>query len=296
MSYYILGGVKINSTQIPYRSVSLAPELEKVLLNSDARSGHSYTGIKTASPMVTIVSEALAAILNITGLGGATFTAFEVFLIKHGATGVASGNVHRKWTMTAGVIRVDSIATSNGHAEITIEVHGTEDGTNAVWVMTDNVALPTSPRATEVWYQGPLYVGTTLYQVEQSTFAPNGEMLKRHSNGAVGPVFAGIKPAKPTLGIQAADGVLHGLAGSFGDNVGPVTLFYRHGAEGDGLRVANATETHIKITIPSAFLTPEGVEGTPGQEVGFGVMFDARDDGTNAVASLDTTAAIAAPE
>ena len=46
--------------------------------------------------------DALAAVLDITGLAGAVLTAFEVYLIKHDAAAVASGSAHRKWTMTAG--------------------------------------------------------------------------------------------------------------------------------------------------------------------------------------------------
>lgn len=295
-SYYIVGGIKINSTLIPYTNATISPELEKALLNSDARAGHSFTGIRLSGPVVRANTPALASVLGISGLVGAVLTGVEIYLIKHGAVGLASGSAHRKLAATAAVIRVDNISTGNGYADLAIEIHAVEDGTNAVWALSDNQALPISPRVTDVWYQGPVYIGSTLYYVEQSTLSPNGEVIKRFSNGHVGPVFVGIKPAKPTLSVQSADGILHGAAGAFGANVGPITLFYRKGAEGSGLRVADATETHISVVIPSAFMTPESVDGTPGQEVAFGVMFDARDDGTNAVATLDTTAAIAEPE
>lgn len=296
MSYYIVAAVKLNSTLIPYSSVSISPELEKALMNSDARLGHSFTGIKTAGPMVRITTPALASVLGITGISGAVLTAFEIYMIKHDAAAVASGSAHRRWTMTSALARVDSISTSNGMAELNIEIHGVYDGTNAVWVLTDSVAIPTQDSVTDVWYQGPLYVGTTAYRVEQTTLNPGAEIIKRHSNGEVGPGFVGLRPIKPTLAVQAADGVLHGAAGAFGVNAVDVLMFYRKGAEGSGLRVSDATETHISVTIPSALMTPDSVDGTPGQEVGFGVMFDARDDGSNAVITLDTTAAIVAPE
>lgn len=299
MGFYIVGGVKINSTLIPYSSVDISPELEKALMNSDARSGHSFTGIKSAGPMVRVTSPALKSILDITGLTGAVLSAFELHLIKHDAAALASGSAHRKWTMTEAVASVESITTSGGHAEITIAIDAVEDGTNAVWALTDAVALPTSPRVTDVWFQGDVYVntgsGNTLYYVEQSVYSPNLEKIKRISNGTVGPEFVGLKPAKPSVTLQSSDGILHGAIGAFGKNVTNVVLFYRKGSEGDGLRVADATETHISITIPSAFATPDGVSGTPGQEVSFGITLDLRDDGTNAVATLDTTAAIAAP-
>lgn len=295
MGFYIVGAVKLNSTLIPYSSVNLSPEFEKTLLNSDARSGHSFTGIAKAGPVCKITTPALASVLNLTGLGGVVLTGLELYVIKHDAVAVASGSAHRKWTCTAALARIDSISTNNGHAEITLEISAVYDGTNAVWAMTDGVALPTQTRVTDVWYQGPLYLTSTLYQIEQSTFTVNQEVIKRYSNGDVGPAFVGLKPSKPTLAVSAADGILHGLAGGFGDNVGPVTMFYRKGAEGDGLRVDDATTTHIQITIPSAFMTPDGVDGSPAQEVGFSVTFDCRDDGTNALVSLDTTAAIAAP-
>jgi hypothetical protein len=300
VAYYMVGGILLNgSAAVPYQSVNLAPELEKLLLNSDARAGHSYTGIRTAGPMVRIVTPALKALLDLSGLGAVSLTsgsALSIFLIKHDAVGVASGNVHRRWTMTEGLLGLDSISTQEGYAAGTWEVDGVDDGTNAVWVMTDGVALPTQPRVTDCWFQGPLYLGSTAYRVEQSTLSPGQEKIKRHSNGDVGPRFVARKPAKPTIAVQAADGVLHGAAGSFGANVSNVLMFYRKGAEGSGLRVADATETHISVSMPSAFLTPEALDGTPGQEVGFGVMFDGRDDGTNALWTLDTTAAIAAPD
>lgn len=298
-AYYVVAAVKINSTLIPYTSVNLSPELEKALLNSDARAGHSFTGIKTAQPMVQITTPALKDVLDISGLSGVVLTAFELYLIEHGSVAVASGSTHRKWAMTAAVLGVNQIAASNGYAELSITIDAAEDGTNAVWTMTDGVALPTDDRVTDVWYQGPIYIdtgsGDTLYKVEQSTFSPNQEKIKRVSDGDVGPNFVALKPMAPTLSIQSADGILHGEAGAFGKNVSNIVMFYRKGSEGDGLRVADATETHISITIPSALMTPEPVSGTPRQEVAFGLMFDARDDGTNAVATLDTTAAIAAP-
>lgn len=293
--YYVFGGVKLNSTQFPYQQVSLSPELEKALMNSDARAGSSYTGVHKAAPMAKVNTPALASMLGITGLVGSVLTAFEIFAIAHDEDGVASGSVHRKWTMTAAVAQVESITTSKGHAEMAVTIHAVDDQTNAVWVLTENVALPTSPRVTDVWYQGPMYIDDTAYTVEQMTITPNAEMLKRHSNGSVGPSFVGIKPPSPVIAIQAADGTLHKAALGLGANVGPVLLFLRKGAEGSGLRVANATETHISISVPSAFLTPDGADGEPRGDIGWGVTMDVRDDGTNAIWTLDTTAAIAAP-
>ncbi len=295
MGFYIVGGIKINSTLIPYESANVSPELQKMLLNSDARAGHSFTGIETAEPMVKVTTPALASVLDIVGLGGAVLTAVEVYLIKHGSVGLTSGSAHRKLSGTAAVVRVDSISAGKGAAKLVIEIYASEDGTNAAWVLTDGVALPTSPRVTDVWYQGPLYLDDTEYEIEESTFSPNQEVIKRHSNGDVGPSFIGLLPSKPTMSVKSADGILHGLADAYGANVGPVTLFYRKGSEGDGLRVADATATHISLTIPSALMTPDGIDGTPGKAVEFGVMFDARDDGTNSLVTLDTTTAIAAP-
>lgn len=293
--YYVFGGVKLNSTFFPYQQVSISPELQKTLLNSDVRSASSFTGIKTAAPMAKINTPALASILNITGMVGAVLSAFEVYEIAHDEDGIASGSVHRKWSMTEAVAQVESISTSKGHAEIAVAVHAVEDGTNAVWVLTEGVALPTMTRVTDVWYQGPLYVGTTLYNLEQITITPGAEVKKRHSNGSVGPTFVGLKEPVPVIAVSAEDGELAALAGAFGDVVGPVTIFFRKGDEGDGLRVANATETHISLVVPSVFMTPDGKDGEPRGEVAQNVTMDVRDDGTNAIWTLDTTAAIVAP-
>jgi hypothetical protein len=150
-------------------------------------------------------------------------------------------------------------------------------------------------RVTDVWYQGPLYVSTTLYNTEQITITPGAEVKKRHSNGSVGPTFVGLKEPVPVIAVSAEDGELAALAGAFGDVVGPVTIFFRKGAEGDGLRVANATETHISLVVPSVFMTPDGKDGEPRGEIAQNVTMDVRDDGTNAIWTLDTTAAIVAP-
>jgi hypothetical protein len=293
--YYVFGGVKLNSTFFPYQQVSISPELQKALFNSDVRSASSFTGIKTAAPMAKINSPSLASILNITGMVGAVLSAFEVYEIAHDEDGIASGSVHRKWSMTEAVAQVESISTSKGHAEISVAVHAVEDGTNAVWVLTEDVALPTMTRVTDVWYQGPLYVSTTLYNTEQITITPGAEVKKRHSNGSVGPTFVGLKEPVPVIAVSAEDGELAALAGAFGDVVGPVTIFFRKGAEGDGLRVANATETHISLVVPSVFMTPDGKDGEPRGEIAQNVTMDVRDDGTNAIWTLDTTAAIVAP-
>lgn len=296
MSYWVFGAVKLNSTLFPYQSVGLSPEIEKALMNSDARAGHSFTGVKTMGPVARLNTPALKSLLDITGLIGASLTAFEVFQIKHDATGVASGNVHRKWSMTGGALaQIENISTSDGYAMASAQIHAVDDGTNAVWTLTEGVALPTLQRVTDVWYQGPLYIDDDLYKVEQMTITPNAEVIKRYSNGQVGPGFVGLRPATPTITVRAADGALHGLAGAGGVNTGPVTIFLRKGAEGSTLRVADATETHISIVVPSVYLTGDGVDGQPRQDIGFGVTMDVRDDGTNAIWTLDTTAAIAEP-
>lgn len=296
MGFYVIGGIELNGdTAIPFSRASLSPELEKALLNSDARAGHSFTGVKTAGPVVRFTSPAVASVLDITGMVGAVLTAAEIHLIQHDAAAVTSGSAHRKLSMTSAVAVVESISTSNGYAEVTVAVHAVYDGTNAVWVNDNAAALPTSPRVTDVWYQGPFYNTTTLYRVEQMTISPNAEIIKRHSNGEVGPAFVGIRPVAPSISVMNADGALHNLAGAFGANVGALTIFLRKGAEGSSLRVADGTATHISLTVPSAFLTGDSVDGQPREDVGFGVNFDVRDDGTNAIWTLDTTAAIAAP-
>lgn len=296
MSYSVVGALKMNSTLIPFSSAGFSPEFQKALLNSDARAGHSFTGIQTAGPVVRFTSPAVASVLGITGLVGAALTACEIYLIKHTAVAVASGSSHRKISATTCIAQVESIATTGGYAEVTVAIHAVEDGTNAVWVNDNAAALPTSPRVTDVWYQGPLYVGTTLHQVEQMTISPNSEVIKRHSNGHTGPTFVGLRPVTPSITVQNADGSLHNAAGAFGANIGPVTIFLRKGDEGSTTRVSDATETHISLVVPSAFLTGDGVDGQPRTDVGFGVNLDVRDDGTNAIWTLDTTAAIAAPE
>lgn len=296
MSYYVIGGIELNgATAVPYSRAELAPNIEKALLNSDAISGHSFTGVRMAGPICRFTTPAIKSVLDITGMVGVVLTAFEIHLIKHDAVAVASGSSHRKLSMTSAVAQIESISTSNGYAELTVAIHGVFDGTNAVWANDNAAALPTSPRVTDVWYQGPVYLTTTLYRVEQMTISPNAEVIKRHSNGEVGPAFVGLRPVTPSISFTEGAGALHAAAGAFGANVGPVTIFLRKGAEGSSLRVADATETHISLVVPSAYMTPNDLSGQPREDVGFGVDLDIRYDGSNAIWTLDTTAAIVAP-
>lgn len=293
--YYLMAGLSINSTAIPFDNVSWDPGVEKMLKQSGARSGHSFTGAAAGAPVCNITSPAVASVLDITGLNAVVCSEFTVHLLKYGPTGIESGSVHRKATMTGGVIRMDKISASKTGAEISIEVHGNFDGTNASWVIVDNAAAPTDVVSGEVYYPGPLFIGTTEYHLESSAFNGGGEMIKKNSQGDTWPTLVGVKPPKPTLTVQCFDGVLSTVAGAMGANVVDMELFFRKGAEGSGLRVADGTAEHIQIVIPSAYLSPPSVDSVPGKEVGFDLTFDVRDDGTNAITTLDTTAAIATP-
>lgn len=293
--YYLVAGLSVNGTAIPFDSVEWDPEIEKMLKQSGARSGYSFTGVATGAPVCRITSPALASVLDITGLNAAAVTAFEVHLLKYGPTGVESGSVHRKATMTGGVIRMASIEARKNGAEIMVEVHGNYDGSNASWVIVDNAAAPTDTVVDEVFYLGPLFIGTTEYHLESCTFTGGGEVVKKHSQGDTWPTLVAVKPPRPSFRVGTFDGVLATAAGAMGANVADLELFFRKGDEGAGLRVADATLEHIQIVIPSAYLSPAPVSGTPGVEVDFELMFDIRDDGTNAITTLDTTAAIATP-
>jgi hypothetical protein len=150
--YYMISGVDINGVDIPFDDISFDPTVEKQLKQSGARAGFSFTGAATVEPVCNITSPALATVLDISGLNAAVVTSFNVYLDKYGPTGVEAGNVHRKATMTGGVVRMNTISGDKSGVKISLEVHGNYDGSNASWVVVDNVAAYTGVVVDEVCF------------------------------------------------------------------------------------------------------------------------------------------------
>jgi hypothetical protein len=293
--YWRLGGFKIGSAWIPFSSLSTDPVIEAFLLGSGAGASPQFTGAAKVEPMISGTSPALKTILDITGANGGVVGAVEVYGIRMGVDGApASGSVHRKWASTGGVMKIGSVGPTGegGTVEASFEIGCNFDGTNDPWVMTDAVAAPTVTLVDEAFFMGPTVVNEVVYCSEQATFNGNGEFYRPICNGLLTAELVAVKPAAPTLSVTGFDGVLHLAAGAKGANVDGVVQYFRKASESGGFRVADATEEHISITMAEAHLLPNPIEGRWQGEVTYTVQFMARDDGTNANAVVDTTAAI----
>ena len=87
--------------------------------------------------------------------------------------------------------------------------------------------------------------GTTEYKVEQSSFNPGAGIIKRHSNGHVGRNFVGAATDQYDL-VRTVGGwdYARGVRGLRRERGADVLMYYRKGPR-SGLRVSDATETHI---------------------------------------------------
>jgi hypothetical protein len=286
-------------------SQNLSTGLAEAILHADGAVDPTFIGVGQQAPVASVTTTKVATVL---GLGTDTFATvgqelsascvaeFYCQQMDMGGTRTA-GATHVQVAVNEGLLVPRTLAATHGNtpATITIEALATYDGSNNPFTLSDSTALPASIHADECYFLGPLKVnGTALSGLQSVTvdFGLGVEVLGE--NGEVFPTFAGIGTRSPRIRATVLDvGALVdlGLSGTVQGGTDSV-LYFTHGVHG-GTRVANATETHISITLDDGLVWVENVRGDGRGNATADVVFVPTYDGTNTIMVVDTTAAIA---
>ena len=236
-------------------------------------------------------------------LGGALAlkitTTCVIYFSKMTETGAgrSSSSDHTTLTINDGLIIPRSISASHdaggggsSEAEMELEIIAEYDGTNNPLIFGTGSLPAGNGVAVEKVTLGPVKIGSTMYHLQSSNFDFGIKEAVKGQSGGLYPEFVGVESQSPAVSGKSLN---LAMQSPFGDGaLAAVILFFRKITRGAG-RTADATEEHISITMAECFLLHGEVAASQGGEATFDFTIHANYDGTNAIAVIDTTAAIA---
>lgn len=287
----------INGVTIPFSEVKPDRMLEVLAESGGSSTAPTFGAQKMQKPQLEGKTKAIKTILDAVGVGGLAITGSGSSLVtyyeakKGDGAPFASGSVHRKYVINKGLVVLKELgARGNDPAEIGFCVYASYDGTHDPIVVSTNQALPSTPAGLEELYVlGPIDDGGSAVEVQDWSFDCGVQVVQKFKDGKPYPEFVGISMYKPMLKFNSLDGAQFDLNG-----VGTDIIAYLRKLDGDtGHLVADATAEHIALTIPKAM--KKGGSGSAGypNEGTYPVEVTSIYNGTDAVVSVDTTAAIA---
>lgn len=220
--------------------------------------------------------------------------------VKWASAGIeASGSVHLKDTMDAGLLYVTEISGEGQGEDVRLAFEAmavASDGETHPVTQAVDQALPTAAKNAEHYALGPVTIGgESIATVTRVRFATNIAPEMKYYEGLPLPKDALVMLFQPTLEIECAD-VSHlaaaklkqeGECGTQSENV----VYFRKKAD-CGTLIAKATEAHISLAM-DGMITVED-KTAPGAETStLSIMVRGRNDGTNAVCTWDLATAIA---
>lgn len=299
---YTIHAVTINGTTFSgIRSYSVNANLEASFEPHDGLINPNFGAVLNQKPDVVIRTVDMAGLVAATGMAPLTITAITIFWQKRANCGTrASGSVHLKCVASSAcaVLRPIS-ATNNQITEAEIQIHMlSSDGLTNPWTWTDAVALSGTVQTVAHYTLGPVSIdpdGVTAafaVPVTSWTFDPgiNGETDS--TDGLPFVDYYDVETIAPTFECTTPDVslVMNALQTA---QVAAVTFYLRKMSETGIGRVANATEEHISFTIADCVVHSPMLSGSAGQKAEQTIRLGATYDGSNAIAVIDFTAAIA---
>jgi len=214
--------------------------------------------------------------------------------LAHGGGG-ASGSAHFQTLIDQAHLIPRSLRAEQGSpAVLSFDIVGTYDGTNAPIQINADQALPTfpDPFTPQLWTVGPVFFNTTRIEtrsvnidfgITDEQLSRDGELYARKSVTTARAIMVEVETLNlETLSTVTADGL----------DQATVKVFFRKLTE-QGAPVADATATHIGITLNDTYVSPGELGGSDGQTSTARFTIHPVNNGTDAYFTLDTTQAIA---
>ncbi len=299
-SVFTLGVVATSAGQVNQITTrSINPGLETMVERSDGQVDPTFAAVMTQAPTVTFdttaVARALAYIglsgLAITGAGTPTDLWFQR-IAKHGTR--MTGSSSTKFTVAEGIIVPTKLeASAKAFASVGYSVHAcSTDGAASPLAVTNNAAMPTIVSTREYFTVGPASInGTAIENASSFSFDPGIEVQVLHDGGAAYPTFSFIQARKPTITIKTTNLAIITTLGFYAGQNATDSVFYLQKCQQNGMRIANGTAEHIKLTIDDGLMTVGEVGGDDGPAE-LEIKIEPTFDGVNDVVALNLASTI----
>ncbi len=296
MNSYTVGAITVNGTTISQIvTSSLDPRIETFMNRAGGSPDVTFAAGSNIIPIASITSNALKAVMDLMGFGVlAVGTTVDLYSSKlaHGASR-AAGSSHVKLTINDGLIVPRVYQAQQGQeATAQFDVIATYDGSNLPFTY-GVAALPgSSLQATQKFTLGPVKIGS-LFEAQSATINTGiTEYVQGHS-GEPYARLAAMQDRQVDFVISTFDLAMINTIGVEGGAISSPTVWFRKKDASEVANVADGTNEHISMVIPTAMGIPGAVNSPQSGESTFEFTMTAIDDGTNAPVTLDTTAVIA---
>ena len=289
-------GLSLNGTLIPFTSCTLDPEVVPISETTGLSIAPQYIAAGSAGGKVTFSTPAISTLLTALGSGHALKISASECKLHFGlmdGPALASGSVHRTFTMGEGLIVLMSInAQRDQFATADVEIHAIKDGSNAPWISAASAALPSASTLAEGYTVGPVVLGSTRYETTSLRYNTNFEIVRETLSGEVYPSFVSIIRTRPEVEVGMLDmAAVHAypLPVAATDS----KVYFTKMTQAGG-RVAIATAEHLEIVFPSAMIRQNQFGGAHSAVSECGITIHPQDDPSNGIGTVDTTAALPA--
>jgi hypothetical protein len=291
---YKLSAISANGSLIKgVTGQSLDPNMEKFVNRGGGSPYPSYIAGKQKKPVLSFTTTDMKTLLDLTGLAPiAVGTTVDLYLAAMvNGLGIDTNATHLKLTLNHGMIIPRRIAAQQGaEATAQVDVISVYDGTNDPIVYAAAQSLPSGyDNVTEKFTLGPCKLAAMVETIGWDLdLGIRDEALFR--DGEPYARLAYMSEMEPVATVRTHDATIRSTIGENGTGAVDPTLFLRKLVEGQNSRVADATAEHISILFNESMIYLGQLSGVPAEQT---FMICGSFDGTNAIMTLDTTAAIA---
>lgn len=281
-------GIKDNTASQGINTLSLA---------TDGRPAPAHSSVMGQQASVNLTSNDIKAVIDAIGLYGKLFASSDSasFWLQQRQNGGArsAGATHKRATMNQGVAVITSIQASQGQdATISVTIYVDSDGTNAPYVITENISLSALTGGDVAWTVGKIVVnGITINGIQNVTINTGVQPMRLMGDGDVQNTFTSIDIA-PT--VQANTNDMDSLTDfdPTGEAIASSTVIYLRKKAKGGANVADATAEHISITINDGMVYGGDFGASSGQAASNNLNIIATDDDVNDPLVFNTATAI----
>ncbi|MFQ5414659.1 MAG: hypothetical protein ACE5E6_09400 [Phycisphaerae bacterium] len=269
---------------------------------SSDRVSPAFRSIVAQKPRGSFTTLNIAQALTITGATGVDIASLanglRFYAQKHADSGStrAAGAVHRRYTMSAGLLAPRSLSANHGDdATLSYDALAKYDGVNDPLVEVDNVSLP-SGLTDERFTLAKVTLGGILLDSKVSLDVEFG--IQANSEGAdsdIWDTFLDVATIVPRLTLRGVDiewlkAANIPFAGRVGTHAN--TTFYLRQRLDQGTFHDPSAPKHIQFTMDGVIHIDDAFDGSPNAPAGVGVVMESRFDGTNDPLTVTVNTAI----
>lgn len=293
-------------------SGSLISELEDCTpgVNSDMLTGYAsghahplFRGMRGQVPDVSFTSPAIGQILAAIVAGGNNYCVdlgttgnTDVGYRKGQNKGIREADVsavHERIRLPDAWMYWQSISARHQQdAVISARMIGRYDGTNPPASQVGAGALSGTPAAVQWYTMGPVKLNGSWVENEQSVSLSSG--VREEASGSAGvvwPQFLGVQQTDEMLSLEK-NGKPWNAYGLTGGALSSLVVYLR-AKDVDGHNVADATASHVKITMTNGYVVPQQTTGGQTNPAGTTLSIALRaPNGSSGVLAFDTASAI----